>query len=606
LPGDHASSPALDFRRLAASESLALVAAPAAAGLLTLLFVLPTLAPGVLFWDTAEFQTVGPVLGTAHPTGYPSYIILGWLASIVLQPFGDPAYRMNLLQAILAAAAIAGTTAIVQALTGRRMIALAIGLLLAWTQLFWRLSTHADPHMFHIALTAFLFVALLIWDQRRHSKDPVTLAHADRWLVAAAAIYGVAVANHSLALLLPPAIGLFVLAADWRVIFRWRTIVACLAVLAGTIAVLFAELPIRAAMNAPLVYGHPDTWSGFQYVVLAEQFRGSLQNPFGDLPTKAASVMDLMTGWLGPLGLLAALGVGTSIYRRPRYILLSGLALIVTCVFAASYANADIERYYLLPLMIAFTWIGLGAADIVAAIGWAVGEYERRYGLAAAKAGPDAGARGNGPAPETEAGAAADTGPGGADASPAASPAAPPRRDAGRAAWAVLVAEMAFAAALVVTSVGVISQRQGITAADNPGGVSEAQNNSDSVWMRQVLAPPDQGGLAQNAVIETTWSASTTLWYGQKVLGLRPDILIIDDSTRKNDHIGAAGEVWDVFDTYMATRPIYTDRFQGGCDGIQALGTAYNLEQTGLSQIYRVASRIQPSVTLPPCDPVKP
>ena len=165
---------------------------------------------------------------------------------------------------------------------------------------------------------------------------------------------------------------------------------------------------------------------------------------------------------------------------------------------------------------------------------------------------------------------------------------------------------MAFAAALVFTSVGVISQRQGINAGDNPGGVSEAQNTSDSVWMRQVLAPADQGGLAQNAVIETTWSASTTLWYGQKVLGLRPDILIIDDSTRKNDHIGAAGEVWDVFDTYMATRPIYTDRFQGGCDGIQALSTAYNLEQTGLSQIYRVASRIQPSVTLPPCDPVKP
>jgi hypothetical protein len=303
--------------------------------------------------------------------------------------------------------------------------------------------------------------------------------------------------------------------------------------------------------------------------------------------------MDLMTGWLGPLGLLAALGVGTSIYRRPRYILLSGLALIVTCVFAASYANADIERYYLLPLMIAFTWIGLGVADIVAAIGWAVGEYQRRYGPAAAKA-------------ETEAGAAADTGPGGADASPAAPPATSQLRDAGWAAWAVLVAEMAFAAALVFTSAGVISQRQGITAADNPGGVSEAQNTSDSVWMHQVLAAPDQGGLAQNAVIETTWSASTTLWYGQKVLGLRPDILIIDDSTRKNDHIGAAGEVWDVFDTYIATRPIYTDRFQGGCDGIQALGTAYNLEQTGLTQVYRVTSRIQPPVTLRPCDPVKP
>lgn len=584
MPGDRLGRPGLDFRSLASSESLAVVAAPAAAGLLTLLFVLPTLAPGVLNWDTAEFQTVGPVLGTAHPTGYPSYIILGWLASIVLQPFGDPAYRMNLLQAILAAVAIAGATAIVQVLTGRRIIALAIGLLLAWTQLFWRLSTHADPHMFHIALTAFLFVALLVWDQRRHSKDPGTLAHADRWLVAAAAIYGVAVANHSLALLLPPAIGLFVLAADWRVIFRWRTLVACVAVLAGTIAVLFAELPIRAAMHAPLVYGHPDTWSGFQYVVLAEQFRGSLQNPLGDLPTKAASVMNLMTGWLGPLGLLAALGVGTSIVRRPRYVLLSGLALVLTCGFAASYANADIERYYLLPLTIAFTWIGLGVADIATGIGWAVGEYERRSGPGAAT---------------KEAGPGADTGPGVAQA-------ASHGRGDGWGTWAVLVAEMAFAAALVFTNFGVISQRQGINTQDNPGGVSEAQSTSDSVWMNQVLASPAQGGLAQNAVIETTWSASTTLWYGQKVLGLRPDILIIDDSTRKNDHIGAAGEVWDVFDTYLATRPVYTDRFQGGCDGIQALGAAYNLEQTGLFEIYRVVSRIQPPETLPPCDPAKP
>ena len=45
--------------------------------------------PGLGFWDTAEVQTVAPVLGTAHPTGFPTYVLLGWLASVVLQPFGD-------------------------------------------------------------------------------------------------------------------------------------------------------------------------------------------------------------------------------------------------------------------------------------------------------------------------------------------------------------------------------------------------------------------------------------------------------------------------------------------------------------------------------------
>jgi len=570
------SKPALG--RLADPDFLGAIAGPAAAAGLTLLFVLPTLAPTVGFWDTAEFQTVGPVLGVAHPTGYPSYIILGWLASIVLQPFGDPAYRMNLLQAILAAGAVAATAALVQVLTGRRMIALATGLLLACSQLFWRLSTHADPHMFHIALTALLFVVLLTWDSRRHSEDLQMRARADRWLVAAAGIYGVAVANHSLALLLPPAIGLFVLAADWRVIFRWRTIVTCVAVLAGTIVVLFAELPIRAAMHAPLVYGHPDTVAGFQYVVLAEQFRGSLVDPLGDLPTKAGHVLDLITGWLGPMAILAAIGLATSLFRRPRYVLLSGLSAVVTCGFAASYANADIERYYLLPLLIAFTWIGLAFADIVAIFAWAVAVWLQP---ATGPAAPDA-------EPGPEGGSAV----GG--------------RDESWAPWAVLIGEMVVAAAIIFSTVGVVGTRQGINAGDNPGGVSEAANTHDSIWMKAVLAPPDQGGLAKNAVIESTWSASTTLWYGQRVLGLRPDVMIVDDSTRKNDHIGAAGEVWDVFDTYLATRPVYTDRFQGGCDGIDALSTAFDLRQPALTNIYQVVSRLEPRVDLRPCDPVKP
>jgi hypothetical protein len=576
---------------VASPEVLGAMAVPAAAAVLTLIFVLPTVAPTVGFWDTAEFQTVGPVLGTAHPTGYPSYVILGWLASIVLQPFGEPAYRMNLLQTILAASAVAATTGIVQVLTGRRMVALATGLLLVCSQLFWRLSTHADPHMFHIALTALLFVVLLTWDNRRHSPNPETVARADRWLVAAAAIYGVAVANHSLALLLPPAIGLFVLAADWRIVFRWRTIVTCAAVLAGTIVVLFLELPIRAAMHAPLVYGHPDTIGGFQYVVLAEQFRGSLSNPFVDLPTKAGHVMDLLTGWLGPLAVVAAIGLVSSLVRRPRYLLLSGLSALVTCVFAASYANADIERYYLLPLMIAFTWAGLALADAVALFGWAVGQWQRRYapgGVEPAGETPDLAE----PGPEREA-SAAET-----------APRAHRRDDGGWTAWAVLMGEMVVAAALVFSTVGVIAQRQGINAGDNPGGVSEASNTHDSVWMHAVLASPDQGGLAKNAVIETTWSASTTLWYGQRVLGLRPDVLIVDDSTRKNDHIGPSGEVWNVFDMYLGTRPVYTDRFHGGCDGLDKLGTAFDLRQTAVTNVYQVVSRLAPRVDLSPCDPV--
>ena len=50
-------------------------------GLLASALWLWRLMPGVGFWDTAEFQMVLPVMGTAHPTGYPTYVLLGWLAS---------------------------------------------------------------------------------------------------------------------------------------------------------------------------------------------------------------------------------------------------------------------------------------------------------------------------------------------------------------------------------------------------------------------------------------------------------------------------------------------------------------------------------------------
>ena len=206
---------------------LAAALAPLVGGAVSLVLILPTVMPGVSNWDTAEFQTVGPLLGTAHPTGYASYVVLGWIASIALQPFGDPAYRMNLLQAILAGVAVAGTIGIVQVLTGLRFVALATGLLLAWTQLFWQFSTHADPDMLHLALITLIFTMLLVWERRRRFGDATDANRGDRWLIAAAVAYGVAWTNHSLVMLLAPAIGLFVLSVEPRILVRGRIVAVC-------------------------------------------------------------------------------------------------------------------------------------------------------------------------------------------------------------------------------------------------------------------------------------------------------------------------------------------------------------------------------------------
>ena len=81
-------------------RAAARVGAPVLVGVVAFALAHLTLLPGLALWDTGEFQAVAPVLGTAHPTGYPSYILLGWVASLLLAPFGEPALRMNLLSAI--------------------------------------------------------------------------------------------------------------------------------------------------------------------------------------------------------------------------------------------------------------------------------------------------------------------------------------------------------------------------------------------------------------------------------------------------------------------------------------------------------------------------
>src|SRR5262249_49795114 len=114
--------------------------------------------------------------------------------------------------------------------------------------------------------------------------------HADRWLVVAAVVFGLAAGNHSLTLLLVPPIGLYVLAVEPSLLRRWRFVLTCLAVAVATLAIVYLELPLRGglvpALTAPLVYAKPATWNGFWDIALAEQFRGSLGDPFANLGLK--------------------------------------------------------------------------------------------------------------------------------------------------------------------------------------------------------------------------------------------------------------------------------------------------------------------------------
>lgn len=480
--------------------------------------------PGVQFWDTGELQAVAPLMGTAHPTGFPTYVLLGWLASVVFQPFGEPAFRMNLFSALCLAVAAGVTVDLVRALTGRVVIGIAAGIAMALTPIAWAVGTHAEAHSLHLALIAILLWLLVAWDTNARAPEagapdqtggpgPTDVAgsagaerpdRGDRFLVAATFVFALAVGNHSLTLLLAIPVGLCVLAVDPGIWRRGRLVGSCVAVLVVTLVAVYLELPLRSApgpLRAALVYGTPYTWEGFKYIVFAEQFQGSLQGPFGELPRKFGDLIALAVAQFGILAPLIPFGFVATAIRRPRYALLTGSAAAITCFFAASYVNADISRYYLVPALMAWTWLAILAGTALDAL---------------ARTARDPGLD---------------------------DPATSVATDATVATRSALAAVL-LAVALLVPTVFALPTRY--HAVDMRGDHAAAS------WTNHVLDV-----MAPDAVIVSWWSYSTPLWYAQRVQGRRPDITIVDDRTRLDEHLGG---LTDVIDANLPTRPVYVIR----------------------------------------------
>ncbi len=435
--------------------------------------------PGLGYWDTAELQTVAPLLGTAHPTGFPTYVLMGWLVNLLLTPFGEPALRMNLFAALSVAVAAAVTVDLVRVLTRSTALGVLAGLGMALTGIVWDIGTHAEAHALHLAFVAILLRLLVAWEADRH----------DRTLVAAAVAFGLAAGNHSLTLLLAPPIVLFVVALEPAILRRPGLLVGCTLVATLTVALVYLELPLRAGplwTPGTLVYGRPDTWDGFWYVALAEQFRGSVVGPFADLPGKLAALVGRTVDAFGPLAALLPLAFGATAIRRPGYALLTGSAIAITCFFAASYENAMIERYYVGPVLIGWTWLAI-LAERLAVIAGLTAEDRRR------------------PHP---------------------------------------VIATALAAVLLAPTLVAAPSR--FDAVDRSGQVGARR------WVDQAFA-----AMHENAVVVSWWSYSTPLWYAQLVEGRRDDIDIIDDRTRLDRNLG---DIYDVIDANLPTRPVYVIR----------------------------------------------
>ncbi len=175
-----------------------------------------TLAPDILYGDSAEFQTLAYTLGMTHSTGYPVYLLLARVIGFL--PIGTLAWRVNLFSALCAAVTLGGVYLLARYTTSNRVGAVLGSVALALSYTFWSQAIIAE--VYTPAMAFLVVVMLLLWHWFQAPNERLRL------LFAAALVAGLGVGVHlSVALIAPVAVG-FVGLTLWLKVgqpaMRWR------------------------------------------------------------------------------------------------------------------------------------------------------------------------------------------------------------------------------------------------------------------------------------------------------------------------------------------------------------------------------------------------
>ena len=326
--------------------------APVVVFAVSLALYLRTLLPGMAFDDWGELQTVPHVLGIAHPTGYPTYILTAWLFELL--PIGSVAFRANLLAAVCVAVALAAMTSTTLRLGVRPAIAVAVAVATGAIGTVWGSAVVAEVNGLHLAFMALIVNRSLAWADERRTRD----------LVLGGLLVGLSLGNHLLTAFVAP---FFVLFALWEgrstLLERKRLILApVLAGLAGLAVYLY--IPIAASFSPPLPYNHPTTFEAVRFLVTGEQFRSQYAGLFtvaslgvlaDGLPRLWSTALSEATALVPILGLA---GLAILVVRRPAFGLACAGALLAGIYAWANYLRLD--HYLLVP------WLLLGIGTAVA------------------------------------------------------------------------------------------------------------------------------------------------------------------------------------------------------------------------------------------------
>lgn len=327
-----------------------------------------TLAPSLLYGDSAEFQTIANTLGIGHPTGYPVYILLAKMFTFL--PFGDIAYRVNLLSAVAAALTVSLVYLILRRLGAWQIPAALSVLMLVFAELFWKHASIAEIYTTSAACLAFIFYCVLTWKESGNS----------RWLFSAGFFGGLSLGVHTTVALSGIAIFLYLVLSTRQ---KTDCVQAFLGAVVGVIIFLSSFLfldflnssagyyntVVRHALSVwdMTVLDFDSPFERLAFLYFAPQFSGQFFAVPGEMIRERLKEFFLSTWWnifIALVGIVSLFISRKGLPSRWREEILLLVAFVTFLLFAASYDVYDYYVFYIPAILLLVIAIGLGFSVI--------------------------------------------------------------------------------------------------------------------------------------------------------------------------------------------------------------------------------------------------
>jgi hypothetical protein len=255
-------------------------------------FYLISLYPTVTSEDSGEFAAAAHTLGVAHPPGYPLFVILAKIFT-VLVPFGDIAWRVNVFSAFFGAAAVAGIYLLAKLLAKDPAIGVITALVFAGGEIYWSQAIRAEVYALNTFFLVLLILLAVIWYfneslPQRQLSGQHQKSSGSRLIQTLAFIYGLSLGNHHLMLLAGPPLLIFFLIAKPKMFYDFTNIAKMgLFFMLGLGIYMF--LPLAASYKPEVNWGNPVTWDNFWTHVLRRIYSADGINSAGELVSSAQS-----------------------------------------------------------------------------------------------------------------------------------------------------------------------------------------------------------------------------------------------------------------------------------------------------------------------------